>query len=487
MIATPLLRSTPETEGVPSGAVEAFAKALDALVGRGHLVHGYLLLRHGTVISEGHWEPHPAAAAHQLFSLSKSFVSSAVGIAQGEGLLSIDDRLVDFFPERLSPKVSERMRRVTLRHLLTMASGHASCALARYSASDSGHDWVGGFLEDDLPYEPGVKFAYNSGATFMLSAVIQKVAGLRLSDYLRPRLFDPLGFGEVVWERNPDGIDIGGWGLWLTVEEIAAFAQLWLQGGAWGGRQLIPRDYVAMASRKQIENATIPWSGPPDWCQGYGFQFWMCRYNCFRGDGYAGQIALMMPEQDLAVAITAGSGDIQAELDAAYHALINAVKHRALPEDSAALASLRATEAGLRIALAPSPGPNVAFAAETYRMEENRLGLLRVSLAPAASGVAVALTLEFADRTASFEAGFEADVRGRAALVYSEPLDLAARAAWASAGALVVRVLPIGTPSCFTLDFGFDGNRLTYRQRTPIWFRHERLLDETATGTRLAL
>ena len=486
MIAKPLVRSTPEAEGIPSGAAEAFAKALDALARHGHRVHGYLLLRHGKVVSEGHWAPHPADAPHQLFSLSKSFVSSAIGIAQGEGLLSIDDRLVDFFPDRLSPKVSERMLRVTLRHLLTMASGHAGCALQRYKAGDPGRDWVGGFLEDELPHEPGVKFAYNSGATFMLSAVIQKVSGLRVSEYLRPRLFDPLGFGEIAWERNPDGIDIGGWGLWLSVEEIAAFAQLWLQGGVWDGRQLIPRDYVAMASRKQIENATIPWGGPPDWNQGYGFQFWMCRYNCFRGDGYAGQIALMMPEHDIAVAITAGSGDIQAELDAAYVSLMNAVKHRALPVDAAALASLRTCEAQLRLALPPPAGPNVAFSAESYRMAENRLGLLRVALAPAASGAAVALTLEFGDRTAVFEAGFDADIRTRTAFAYPEPLDLVARAAWSSANELVVNILPIGTPSWFTLDFAFAGNRLTYRQRTPIWFRHETLLDVSATGTRMA-
>ncbi len=483
MIAQPLARSTPEAEGLPSAAVEAFARGLDALARQGTRIHGYLLLRHGKVISEGYWAPHPADAPHQLFSLSKSFTSSAIGIAQGEGLLSIDDHLVDFFPERLSSRVSQRMRRVTLRHLLTMASGHAACPLPRYTKDNGQQDWVGRFLEDELPYEPGTRFIYNSGATFMLSAVLQKVTGQRVSQYLRPRLFDPLGFGEVVWDRNPDGIDIGGWGLWLSVEEIAAFAQLWLQGGAWNGRQLIPRDYVVMASRKQIENATIPWSSPPDWNQGYGFQFWMCRYGCFRGDGYAGQIALMMPEQDIAVAITAGSCDIQAELDVAYRALMNAVKYRPLPEDPAALASLRACEAGLRLELAPAPGPKVNVTARSYRMAANALGLQRVALTP--SGDAITLTLEFDDRTAILEAGLDAERCTPTAFIYREPLDHVARAGWVSDNELVVNILPIGTPSWFTLNLVFEGDRLDYRQRTPIWFRREELLDVRATGTRV--
>ncbi len=485
MIQQRLPRSTPEAEGLPSSAAEAFARGLDGLTRQGTRVHGYLLLRHGKVISEGYWSPHPADAPHQLFSLSKSFVSSAIGIAQGEGLLSIDDRLVDFFPERLTPKVTERMRRVTLRHLLTMSSGHASCALGRYRAGDVGHDWIGGFLEDELPYEPGTKFVYNSGATFVLSAGIQKVTGQPVSQYLRPRLFDPLGFGEVAWDRNPDGIEVGGWGMWTSVEEIAAFAQLWLQGGMWNGQQLIPRDYVAMASHKQIENAAIPWGGPPDWNQGYGFQFWMCRYNLFRGDGYAGQVALMMPEYDIAVAMTAGSVDIQAMLDVAYRSLMNAVKHRPLPEDKDALASLRAFESSLRHELAPPAGPKVGVAAASYRMEENPLGLRQVSIAPAGGGEGVELMLEFADRTATLQAGFHADTSRRTSLVYREPVEHVARAGWVSEQELVVNTLPVGTPSWFTLNLTFDGDRLTYRQRTPIWFRREDRLDVTVTGKRI--
>lgn len=484
MITKPLMRSTPEAEGLSSRAVEALLKNFCEMGRRGALLHGYVLLRHGKVISEGHWAPCSPAMPHQLFSLSKSFTSSAIGIAQGEGLLTIDDKLVDFFPEYLSDKVTVRMRRVTLRNLLTMASGHGVCAVSRYGVDNPGTQWVRNFLEDELPYEPGTKFIYNSGATFMLSAVLQKVTGARLSDYLRPRLFDPLGFGAIQWEQNPDGIDIGGWGLWLTTEEIAAFAQLWLRSGVWNGRQLIPSDYVAMASRKQIENATIPWGGPPDWNQGYGFQFWMCRYNCFRGDGYAGQIALMMPEHDIALGITAGSNDIQAELDAAFTALMPAVRHRALAEDPAALASLRAAEASLAIPLGASGGVTVAFSAERFKMDDNKLRLSDVSVSPDLSGNAVVVRLGYYNRTAEFRAGFEKEVVTKTAFVYAEPLEVAAKAVWNSGKELVVTVLPLGTPSLFTLRFVFEGSKLTLRHSTPIWF-HYGPLDETIGGNRI--
>ena len=477
-------RTTPESQGIRSEAVIDLIDRLEKK--NADWPHAYMLIRHGKVVAEGWWAPYDAATRHQLYSASKGFVSLAIGYAVEDRKLTLNDRVNWFFPWYVPPEQDERASEIRVRDLLAMSSGQAQDAAGAMLDAQRGMV-PRAFFSVPMAERPGLYFNYHNGNTMMLAEIHRRVTGeADMLRYLKPRLFDPLGFGEIAWERNPDGIDIGGWGLWLSVEEIAAFAQLWLQGGVWDGRQLIPRDYVAMASRKQIENATIPWGGPPDWNQGYGFQFWMCRYNCFRGDGYAGQIALMMPEHDIAVAITAGSGDIQAELDAAYVSLMNAVKHRALPVDAAALASLRTCEAQLRLALPPPAGPNVAFPAESYRMAENRLGLLRVALAPAASGAAVALTLEFGDRTAVFEAGFDADIRTRTAFAYPEPLDLVARAAWSSANELVVNILPIGTPSWFTLDFAFAGNRLTYRQRTPIWFRHETLLDVSATGTRMA-
>ncbi|MBQ3810117.1 MAG: serine hydrolase, partial [Kiritimatiellae bacterium] len=361
------LASSPEAEGVSSARLADFVDRFFAL----QWTHGLVVLRHGRVVAECYRDLCSPADRHQLFSLSKSFTSSAVGIALGEGLIpSLDAPLVSFFPEFDSPAVSPRMRRVTLRHLLSMGMGRASCGLwgDRYArlhdefAAAHGDDMravaerfesgrehfdddapvVKRLLEDELRDEPGSRFEYNTGATFLLSAVLQKVTGRRLPGYLRTRLFDPLGIArDVVWDDLPGsgGIALGGAGLNLTVREIAAAGDLWLRGGALrDGRRLIPASYMAEATSKRISN-----DGPgraPEWCQGYGYQFWCCRHGAFRGDGASGQLAVMLPEQDAVVAATAGVCGMQDELDAIWERLLPAFADAPLPADPAGLARL---------------------------------------------------------------------------------------------------------------------------------------------------
>ena len=483
MIRTPLPRSTPEAEGISSENVEAFVASMEDAAKRGVQIHEFVLMRHGKVISEGAFAPYPKHAAHELFSLSKSFVSLAAGIAQGEGLLSIDDPLVKFFPEYDSPKISGRMRRVTLRNLLTMASGHDACAIGRYRHDADGSDWVRNFLEDELPLEPGSKFVYNSGATFMLSATIQKVTGLRVSEYLRPRLFDPLGFGEVRWDRNPDGIDLGGWGMLVSAEEIAAFAQMMLQGGVWNGKRIVPRDYYEAAISKQIPNNQNQPDSQPDWKQGYGFQFWRCRRNCYRGDGYAGQIALMMPECGIALAITAGSTDIQAELDLVFSQIAPHLSDTALPEDAAALESLRKRESGLLIpafanaaaaAFAPDPQSPVFG---SHELAPNVASIAHAAVSRLADGVRIEWTRQ--GKTAVFTAPYEGVAVTRTDFIRDDT-DVAASARWLSADELEVVAFPIGTPSLCVMRFKNTPAGIAYSHRTPIWFRQENALEINA-------
>lgn len=467
-----LPRSTPEAEGLSSEVVASLVATMNRMVQQGKRVHAYQLMRHGKVISEGAWAPYPQDAQHQLFSLSKSFVSSAIGIAQGEGLLTIDDRLIDFFPEYLSDRVTERMRRVTLRHLLTMSSGHDGCAIGRFRNKPPQPGWVKIILEDELPFEPGEKFIYNSGATFLLSAVLQKVTGQRVSAYLERRLFEPLGIRNVYWEQNPDGIDIGGWGLWVTLEQLAVFGQLWLQGGMWEGRQLIPRDYVFMASHKEIENETKPWRGTVEWKMGYGFQFWMCRYRSFRGDGFAGQIALMMPEQDIVLVMLAGLGGMQEELDIAFDHLVDAVSYRALPENTQSLTHLRALEQSLRLPMAVEAAlPKERVAVGLKReivLGENVLGLQAIALETTANGVE--LCYRFDNREATVLAGYDESKINQTPWLCTNPLLYAAQAGWVSEDELRVNLLPIGTPCYYTLHFRFEGTHCTLNQRTAICF-----------------
>ncbi len=481
--------SEPELEGVDSAAVLGFVRALCEI----KHIHGYVLLRHGKIISEGYWSPASAWDSHQLFSLSKSFVSTAFGIASGEGLVSTEDKLVDFFPEYMSEKVSERMKRVKMRHLLTMSSGHSQCPLSRYwnvAAADAESraareeferaGWVRTFLESELAHEPGEKFVYNSAATFMVAAVLRKVTGESLTEYLRPRLFDPLGFGDVEWETNPEGINLGGWGLWLSVRELALFGQLWLRGGVWNGRRLIPAGYVEAAVSMQISNGDA--SQRSDWTQGYGFQFWRCRNNCYRADGYAGQYILVMPEKDMVLALTSGITDMQKGMDVFFDHLMPAANADGapLPANAAAASALRREEGALAADLGPCGeyDPDFGSGLCAYSVESNALGLTAVDVVQSETGVQMRLFFEngLCD---TVRAGFSGMQLSSLGFVYDGVrFDAYARACRAEGGGLKMHVFIPCSPSYFVFEFRkHGGGTAELSWHTNIWFRHETMCD----------
>lgn len=478
--------STPEAQGISSSAVTRFVNRLAEL----NYVHGFAVIRHGKIIAEGYREGCSAADKHQLFSLSKSFVSSAIGIAYGEGLLTPDSLLVDFFPEYLSDKVTDRMRRLKLRHLLSMSSGHSSCAIGRYSSKYSWRSegetlpvnertWVKNFLEDELPFEPGEKFIYNSGATFMLSAVIQRVTGENVSTYLRKRLFDKLGFDlDLYWEKNPEGIDLGGWGFNLSVRELAAFANLWLNKGALNGEQIIPTAYYEEATKKQISNGEV--NDVSDWVQGYGFQFWRCRNNCFRGDGYAGQLALMIPEHDAAVVMTGGMPMMQRELDAAFDFLLPEFKESPLPEDIPAYLTLNEATHSMKFDLGPCGEVNPDFSFAEIEVQENAMDLKKIVLLQDSNGMT--LRYFFKHRGVDiYEAGFKELRTGCINLVTQNfPLRTVGRCHWENPTTAVLCFAIPQSPSIFTIKLVLDapsGSTCIYMD-TPIWFAHEKLQNQ---------
>lgn len=335
--AQPLPRSTPEAQGVSSAAIREFIETADREVDS---MHSFMLLRHGQVVTEAWWEPESADKPHVLWSLSKSFASTAVGLAVAEGKLSIDDVVTDFFPDAIPEKASANLRAMRVRDLLTMATGHQDEPSLRES-----DDWIKTFMNHPVPHKPGTHFRYNTPATFMQSAIVQKVTGQNLVEYLRPRLFEPLGIESPRWDNNPQGIAIGGYGLYLRTEEIAKFGQLYLQRGRWQDRQLIPEAWVELATTKQVSNGSNPAS---DWDQGYGFQFWRCRHNAFRGDGKDGQFCVVLPEEDAVVVMTANTSNMQSQLNVVWDRLLAAFHDGPLPENSDANGSLRQFVATLK-------------------------------------------------------------------------------------------------------------------------------------------
>ncbi|MCA9056922.1 MAG: serine hydrolase, partial [Planctomycetaceae bacterium] len=273
--AQSLPRSTPESQGVSSPDVQAFVKAADEQI---DTMHSFMLVRHGSVVAEGWWEPEAAEKNHVLWSLSKSFTSTAVGLAVSEGRLNIDDKVVSFFPDDLPAEPSENLAAMRVRDLLTMSTGHDS---EPRMTPDT--PWVRTFLAHPVPNRPGSKFLYNTPATYMQSAIVQKVTGQTVLEYLRPRLFEPLGIENPEWQTSPQGISLGGYGLFVRTEDIAKFGQLYRQKGNWNGKQLIPAEWIEQATSRQVANDQAPSGRNPDWREGYGFQFWQCRHGAFRG------------------------------------------------------------------------------------------------------------------------------------------------------------------------------------------------------------
>ena len=324
--AQSLPRSTPEAQGISSQAVLDFVEAADTKVAN---FDSFMIVRHGKVIAEGWWKPNSAEKPHVLNSVSKSFTSAAVGLAIQEHKLRLDDPVLKFFPNDAPPDPSAYLKAMTVRDLLTMSGGHETEPKA-----GSGGPSVKQFLAQPVVYPPGTHFLYNTMGSYVLSSIVTKVTGQTALDYLKPRIFGPLGIADPRWDSSAEGNSLGGYGLYLRTEDIAKFGQLILQKGKWNGKQLIAREWIEKATSKQISNEAEDHAKiGPDWMEGYGFQFWRCRHNAFRADGAGGQFIVVLPDQDVVVAITADNGNMQAELDAIWDHLLPAFQTRALPED----------------------------------------------------------------------------------------------------------------------------------------------------------
>jgi CubicO group peptidase (beta-lactamase class C family) len=316
----PLPRSTPREQGVDAAGVQAF---LDALEAAPHIEpHSLMLVRHGHVVAEGWWHPYTPDGLQLLYSISKSFTATALGLAVAEGLVGLDDTVLSHFPELDADVTDPRSRRMQVRHVAAMASGHLEEALDRAEAADP-DDLVRGFLLTPPEREPGAVFAYNQPCTYTVGAIVARRSGQSLTEYLRPRLLDPLGIGPVAWQRDGSGRDLGYSGLHATTDAIARLGLLHLQRGAWDGRQVLPAEWVDLATSRQVDNADPHTS--PDWAQGYGFQFWQSRHG-YRGDGAYGQFCLVLPEHDAVLAMTAATEDLQGVLDAFYRHVLPAFR-----------------------------------------------------------------------------------------------------------------------------------------------------------------
>jgi CubicO group peptidase (beta-lactamase class C family) len=362
----PLLpRSTPAASGVSARSIAAL---LDRLEAQSVELHSLMVVRHGHVVAEGWWAPYSAERPHLLYSLTKSFTSVAVGLVIADGLLSLDDRVVDVLPEHVPADISEQGRRITVHHLLSMTAGHGTDSLAEAWELEP-DDLVKGFLRVPFPEPEGSLHTYDNATTYVLARMVERVTGRGLPELLDERLFRPMGIEHAEWDRVASGAAFGFHGLHLTTEAVAAFGELLLRGGRWGDRRLVPRAWVELATERHIETRQLEDdSAGPDFLCGYGYQFWMSRHG-YHGNGAFGQHCLVVPSHDLVIVVTANIEQTNELPGAFWDCLLPGLDDAGSPQEDEILADrLR------RLSLAPVPGSAAPSRSGTARIDASAEG-----------------------------------------------------------------------------------------------------------------
>lgn len=450
---------TPESLGISSQAILNFIEAVEKE--RKDDLHSLILLRHGQVAAQGWWNPYNPESPHMLFSLSKSFTSTAIGLAQADSLLSIDDTVLSFFPEYAPKDPSKNLQAMRIRDLLTMNTGHNEDATGRMREDTT--SWVKKFLSLPVEHKPGTHFVYNSAGTFMLSAIIQKVTEKTLLEYLTPKLFEPLGIEHPTWETAPGGINVGGWGLRIRTKDIANFGQLYLQKGMWQGKQLLPAAWVEEATQKQTSNGSSPDS---DWDQGYGYQFWRCRHDLYRGDGAFGQYCIVFPKQDAVLAITSGTNDMGAIMNLVWKHLLPALSEKPIAENKEAYEALQNKLGSLNLAVikGESTSPKVGtISNQPYELKANEEGIASMTFDLKSAEPTITFgttkgkssTLPIGNGT--LKNGTYTFMAGKVEL--TEPV--ASSGGWISPDTLQVRSVFYETPFSFTYKIAFGKDDVT--------------------------
>jgi CubicO group peptidase (beta-lactamase class C family) len=466
---TSLPRKAPEEAGVGSADLLKYVEALDAQVDG---MHSLIVVRDGAVIAEGWWTPYKAESRHTMYSLSKSFTSTAIGIAQSEGKLSIDDTVVSFFPDLAPANAGANLKGMRVRDLLAMSTGHHNEDIAKfdYQAEDA----VKQFLAIPVAHKPGTHFVYNTPGSFILSAIVQKATGQSALEYLKPRLFDPLGIDAPQWDAGKSGINLGGFGLHIRTEDIAKFGLLYLREGEWNGKKLLTKEWVKAASTRQTSNGSNPKS---DWDQGYGYQFWRCRNGAFRGDGAFGQYCVVMPSEKTVVAITSGVRDMQKVLDVTWDNLLPALHNGAKGNRNDPAAKSLATKLA-SLKLRPTEGEATTpiakeIAGKKFKFADNSQHLEDLSIS--GEGAATTLNARVSGKDYNFKCapGEWHDGRfaweGISSLETSRDEAASASGAW-NGNIFTAKIAFTETPYVLTLKCGFAKDQVTVEPESNVAF-----------------
>jgi len=373
-------KSTPEQQGISSSSILEFINNAE----KNKLgLHSLMVIRNGNIVAEGWWDPYKPDLKHVMNSLSKSFTSTAIGFAVSEGLLSVEDKITKFFPDDIPANPAPYLNDMQVKHLLTMTTGHEADTSGPMRRGNQ--VWTKVFLSTAIPHQPGTYFLYDTGATYMLSAILTKVSGKTVFDYLTTRLFKPLEISGIDWEISPQGINTGGWGLRIKTEDIAKLGTLYLQNGMWNGKQVLPASWAHDATTYKVPNTVIKGQDPTtsDWQQGYCYQFWRCRHDFFRGDGAQGQYCLVSRDLNTVIAITSEIQDMQKTLNYVWDYLLPGIKPSALPADTTNQNTLKQKLATLTLLPAKTTFGQTTQAqvsGKTFNIKDNTLAVSQASL-----------------------------------------------------------------------------------------------------------
>ncbi len=365
----------PEEVGIHSGDILAY---LDALEGSDTEMHGLMILRRGRVCCQGWWAPYGPGLRHGLQSHTKTYAATAVGIACREGLLRLDEPVLEIFPQYAPDDPSENLKLLTVRDVLCMG-----CGMDTMPAPT--RDWIKAFLHTPVLHRPGTTYMYNSFGSSLLGAMVRERSGLGLHEYLKPRLFEKIGINSdnLRWVCLPDGMEVGGGGLLAATEDNLRLMKLYLDGGVWNGERILSEEYVRLATTNQNDSATEAKNNPlaTDNFLGYGFQIWMCKpKGAYRADGAMGQFTIVLPEQDMIIAINetaSGAGPAQRTLDLTWDFVRRVQSDTPLPPDPVSAEALERRLNRLNIGN-PKTGPRSPLAAavsgKVYRVQSGVFG-----------------------------------------------------------------------------------------------------------------
>ncbi len=462
-----LTTSSPSHEGVEAKGIESFVDVLEATPGVE--AHSLMILRHGSVIAAGWWWPYTRDQLQLLYSVSKSFTSTAIGLAVDDGFLDLDDPVIVYFPELDHEITDPRSRSMKIRHIAAMASGHLEDTWSEVLTLDAKNP-VRGFLRLHPERDPGSIFRYNQSASYTLAAIVQRVTGQSVTRYLRSRVLDPIGAGAIAWWEHPEGQDLGFSGLHATTETVARLGQLYLDNGFWRGRQILSSDWIEQASREQVGTETDDPAAETgaDSQLGYGYQFWKSRHG-YRADGAFGQFCLVLPEYDAVIAITGQSTETQLILNSVWNELLPAFKNDSIIPDSES--ERRLEERLANLALPPSraqlePSLNVTHWSEVTFQPildscREQPGIISLTVSQGARGWE--LVLKEKDWTLDMHLAEDWSY------CYSNGViqPILCSGGWPTPGSLQVSLIFIESPHRLELSCDLDGHSLTAIWATP--------------------